>query len=236
MNKVIVVSFSFVVLFGCSREIVSQNKLAKNAHNKVLPEHLFDICNSLEIKLSATSKHESDAIFYDFQHKYIVIIDKLNTKTDLDRITKKSHLSKWIKILMSEGISYIAPNWKYLQKRFGKYLSPTYNYWLIHLDKTENIIDDASLLITPDELRRNIISLECLSEVNRDFIAIEDVKSRLSWYLDLYQNGADNSPVFDKNGIYPEYRTSYEKFLSENKNSKYYSKIKTMYDKMVSSK
>lgn len=127
---------------------------------------------------------------------------------------------------MSEGMPYIAPNWKYLQKRFGKYLSPTYNRWLIHLAETENIVDDALLLITPDELRRNVIFLEHLSEKNHNFVAIEDVKSRLSWYLNLYLNGSDNSPVFEKHEMRPEFRTSYEKFLSENKNSKYYLKSK----------
>ncbi len=224
MKKVILLSS--VILLGCDREIASQNELIRNATNEMSLEHHFDICNSLEIKLSSVSKDKSDKIFYDFQKKYIAIINKLNTKIDLNGFTEKSRPSRWIKILMSEGMPYIAPNWKYLQKRFGKYLSQAYNCWLIHLDKTENIIDDAALLVTPDDLRNSIIFLEHLSEKNPSFIAIKDVKSRLSWYLDLYLNGSDNSPMLDKHGLRPEFRTSYEKFLSKNRDSKYYSKIR----------
>ena len=214
MNKVVVILFSSAILFGCDRNISSQNDLMQDATN-------FG-CNSVEAKLSVATRDESDVIFYDFQKK---------CEADLNENIEKS--CPWIKILMLEGMPYAAFDWGYFQKRFGKYLSPAYNSWLIHLAETEKIIDDALLLITPDELRQHIIFLEHLSEMNHNFVAIKDVKSRLSWYLDLYLNGSDNSPVFDKHGIRSEFRTSYEKFLSENKNSKYYSRVRILYDKVA---
>ena len=214
MNKVIVILFSSVILFGCDRNVSSQNDFVQDAIN-------FD-CNSVEAKLSVATRDESDVIFYDFQKK---------CEADLNGNMEESR--PWIKILMSEGTPYAALDWRYLQKRFGKYLSPVYNSWLTHLAETEKIIDDALLLITPDKLRQYIIFLEYLSEMNHNFVAIKDVKSRLSWYLDLYLNGSDNSPVFDKYGMRSEFRTSYEKFLSENKNSKYYSRIRILYNKVA---
>ena len=233
MNKVATAMFFLLFSFGCSRNTIPPNDFTQNSTGKVSSDLYFEVCNSLDDKLSAVSENESDTIFYNFQKKYLATIERLNAELNLRESTEKSHPSNWVKMLMSEGMPYFAPNWKYLQKRFGKYLSSTYNDWLLHLDETENIINDAYLLVTPDRLRHNIIFLEHLSETNHNFIAIKDIKSRLSWYLNLYLKGSDNSPVFDKYGIRPKFRTSYEKFLSENKNSKYYPTVKIMYEKVA---
>lgn len=65
MKKAIL--FLSAVLFGCDRENASQNEITLSAIDEVPLEHHFDICNFLEIKLSAAPRDDSDAIFYDFQ-------------------------------------------------------------------------------------------------------------------------------------------------------------------------
>ena len=59
----------------------------------------------------------------------------------------------------------------------------------------------------------------------------------LQSYLIIYLEGVDNSPIFDKwntRKMKPEFKTSYEKFLSENKDSKYYPMVEELYNKSKS--
>lgn len=191
--------FTVLVLAGCSHQIDSSN-------------------NSQKMLSLTCSKNElNDMKFYAFQQKCIASLDEMNSG-------KNPQKTDWVKVVKAEGQEHAALNWKFLKEKYGKFLSPAYNDWLKHLDETERIVEDAVLLIEPDELRKHIIYLEDFVEKNENFIAITDVKSRLNWYLNIYLNGVDNSPVYDRKncGISPKFRTSYERFLRKNKKSKYF--------------
>ena len=98
-------------------------------------------------------------------------------------------------------------------------------------------MQDAGLMVPPDTLREYIISLEKFVEQYPDFVLIGDVKDVLDSYLMTYLEGIDNSPIFDKwdtRKMLPEFKASYEKFLSENKDSKYYPMVEELYNKAKS--
>ena len=95
-------------------------------------------------------------------------------------------------------------------------------------------MQDGGLMVPPDTLREYIIFLEKFVEQNPEFILISDAKDILESYLMTYLEGIDNSPIFDKwntRKMLPEFKTSYEKFLSENKDSKYYPMVEELYNK-----
>ena len=76
--------------------------------------------------------------------------------------------------------------------------------------------------------------LVLFTEQNPDFVLIDDAEDILESYLMTYLEGIDNSPIFDKwntRKMLPEFKESYEKFLSENKDSKYYSMVEELYNK-----
>ena len=93
---------------------------------------------------------------------------------------------------------------------------------------------DGGLMIPPDTVREYIIFLEMFTAKNPEFVLISDAKDILDSYLMIYLEGIDNSPIFDKwntGKMKPEFKTSYERFLSENKDSKYYPMVEELYNK-----
>lgn len=180
----------------------------------------------------------NDVQFSRLQKRYSEAIDNLNEK-DYENIDSNDsyYRNNWVKLLNSEGSYYYAINYNYLHQKYGKYLSPAYNLWLKHLSETESIVEDAGLTISADKLREYIIFLDNFIKLNPNFVLKNDVNDMLNNYLMIYLEGMDNSPIFDKwdsKKLNPEFKASYEKFLSENKDSKYYQMVEELYNKAKS--
>ena len=190
-----------------------------------------------EIKFlnSAKSHKDNDLEFSKLQMKLIKATDILNEKyiENID-VNDPYYKNNWVKIPFVEGSYFYAVNSEYLLNKYGKYLSGAYNEWLKFILKRESVMQDGGLAVPPDKLREYIIFLEKFTEQNPDFVLIGDAKDILESYLMTYLEGIDNSPIFDKwntRKMLPEFKESYEKFLSENKDSKYYSMVEELYNK-----
>ena len=107
-----------------------------------------------------------------------------------------------------------------------------------YLDETECVVEDNGLNIDHDKLRIYIIELENFIDKNPNFAAIEEVRSRLNWYVDIYLNGLDNTPLYNRqnHSILPRVKISYERFLSVNYTSKYYPLVLKLYEKIRKNK
>jgi len=180
----------------------------------------------------AENEDRDDAKFYAFQQECLAKIEKIN------KTNSNYRKSGWMKSLFSEGSEYFAPNWSFFKERYGEQLSQSYNYWLNHLDETEQIAEDAGLIIDHDKLRIYIIELENFIDKNPNFVAIKEVKSRLNWYVNAYLTGLDNTPLYDRYDRFlrPEVRVSFERFLSLNYTSKYYPLVLKVYEKFRKNK
>ena len=181
-----------------------------------------------------TSKN-NDLAFSKLQNKFIKAADFLNEKyPDKIDITDIYYQKNWIKLSCIEGIYIYAVNSDYLLEKYGQYVSSAYKEWLNFIIKRETVLQDGGFIVPPDTLREYIIYLEKFVDQNTDFILISDAKHLLQSYLMIYLEGVDNSPIFDKwntRKMKPEFKTSYEKFLSENKDSKYYPMVEELYNK-----
>lgn len=183
----------------------------------------------------AKKSKDNDLEFSKLQTKFIKATDFLNEKYAENIDTKDPYYTNnWVKLPCVEGSYFYAVNSEYLREKYGKYLSPAYNEWLELILKRESVMQDGGLMVSPDTLREYIISLEKFVEQYPDFVLIGDAKDILESYLMTYLEGIDNSPIFDKwntRKMLPEYKASYEKFLAENKDSKYYQMVEELYNK-----
>ena len=183
----------------------------------------------------AKKTKDNDLEFSKLQTKFIKATDVLNEKF-IENIDPENpyYRNNWVKVIYVEGCYIYTVNSEYLLEKYGKYLSPAYNEWLEFILKRESVMQDGGLMVPPDTLREYIISLEKFVEQYPDFVLIGDVKDILDSYLMTYLEGIDNSPIFDKwntRKMLPEYKASYEKFLAENKDSKYYPMVEELYNK-----
>ena len=185
----------------------------------------------------AKAGENNDNLFMQLFITYIKVSERMNNEVinelDLDDIDDNYYKTSWVKIWAEEGNPYYDLNRQYLAKKYEKYISQAYCEWLNHLDKTAKLTNDAGLTIAPDELREYIIYLEKFKEKYPDFVDIDGVDLVIKGYLDVYLMGLDNTRVFIfwEKRMNPEFKSSYEKFLSENKNSKYYPMVEELYNK-----
>ena len=190
-----------------------------------------------EIKFlnKAKKSKDNDLAFSKLQTKFIKATDVLNEKY-IENIDPENpyYRDNWVKVIYVEGCYIYTVNSEYLLEKYGKYLSPAYNEWLKFILKRESVMQDGGLMVPPDTLREYIIFLEKFVAQYPDFVLIGDAKDILDSYLMTYLEGIDNSPIFDKwntRKMLPEYKASYEKFLAENKDSKYYPMVEELYNK-----
>ena len=204
-----------------------------NAVQKYYNENLEQ--DEIKFLTNAKTSKNNDLEFSKLQTKFIKATDVLNEKyiENID-INDSYYKNNWVKIPYVEGSYFYAVNSEYLLEKYGKYLSTSYKEWLKFIIKRETAMQDGGLNIPPDTLREYIIALEQFVANNPDFILIGDAKDFLDSYLMIYLEGIDNSPIFDKwntKKILPEFKASYEKFLYENKDSKYYPMVEELYNK-----
>ena len=214
------------------KEEVSK-KEALNPVQKYYKENLEQ--DEINFLNKAKNSKDNDLEFSKLQTKFIKATDVLNEKY-IENIEPENsyYINNWVKVLYVEGCYLYAVNSEYLCEKYGKYLSPAYNEWLKFILKRESVMQDGGLIVPPDTLREYIICLEKFVEQYPEFVLIGDAKDLLESYLMTYLEGIDNSPIFDKwntRKMLPEYKESYEKFLSENKDSKYYPMVEELYTK-----
>ena len=256
--KITCVVFGLLVLSGISFYLLSQKndiQTEQPANDNVAQNAAVKDTVSKEESLNPAQKYYKDNIeqaeinflkrvgpskdndieFSELQKKFIKATDILNEKyADNIDIDDLYYQNSWVKLSCVEGIYFYSVNSEYLIQKYGQYLSPAYNDWLKFTLKRENVMQDVGLIIPPDTLREYIISLEKFVEQYPEFVLILEVKDILDNYLMTYLEGIDNSPIFDKwntRKMLPEFKASYEKFLTENKDSKYYSMVKELYNK-----
>lgn len=93
------------------------------------------------------------------------------------------------------------------------------------------IADDGGLMISWESLRKRIVRWEQFADQHPQLPETEkDIRSNISWMLDVYLTGIDNSRILRSGGILDdEVKRSYEAFLKEGASSAYYGLMKEVY-------
>lgn len=139
-----------------------------------------------------------------------------------------------IKIGYSEGNIYLYSDPMYIVAHFKDVLPKNIieYYVILGKDEKEGFQEDAGLTIPWDLLRSKIIRYENYLNTMRAFdcpYIVKSAKEKIGLYLNAYLKGLDNSRIQDN---IQEARISYEKFINENKTSKYYDVIKGYYSEL----
>ncbi len=145
---------------------------------------------------------------------------------------KKAAESYGFQLVQLEGDYYPVTDSNYLVKTFAKLTSPTIRAYLTFMKRNENIVDDAALTVSVDELREIIILGDTVIKKYPHSDIASLIKPKVNHLLNFYILGIDNSPAYEGTSkkIRPRLKSSLERFLKENKNSTYYPLIKDIYD------
>lgn len=212
----------------------------KEAYFKYFP--MSDKVEVRNLAFKAYLKFYNDIVnaLYSPSHTYIYQDDipgqEANDKNIKKRIKrlKECHL----KIDSEEGTYFPEADYGYLSYTFGKYLSKGWQEYLRYSIKESNegFMHDAGIAIPWDKMRERIIFLEAFLDKYPNFENKNEVQNEIKEYLYFYLRGFKYSSImydydYDGNGpLKADAKKSYEKFISINKNSKYYPIILEYYE------
>ncbi len=145
---------------------------------------------------------------------------------------QKAAESYGLQLVQLEGDYYPVTDSNYLVKTFAKLVSPTIRAYLTFMKKNENIVDDAALMVSRDELREIIILGDTVIKKFPQSDVASLIKTKINHLLYFYILGIDNSLAYERPSkkIQPELKNSLNIFLKENKDSTYYPLIKYVYE------
>ncbi len=187
------------------------------------------------------SPETRDAAFLVFYKYFLKIAEKTYNDAAFNNLSviDENAVSKAREVAATYGLHLVAmegsyvpvADTNYLVKTFGKYVSPTLRAYFAFAKKNEYVVEDAGLTVSYDELREMIILGDSIAKKFPDTAIAALVQNPLNRLVDLYLLGIDNTPVYGaKRVLLPEVKSSYNRFLKENKTSTYYPIVKFAYD------
>ena len=143
-----------------------------------------------------------------------------------------------MKFEMTEGTIYITSQPDFLFDNFKSYLSEAFQEYLAITKKedAETCVDDACILISFDNLGNRIITWENFMEKYSKFEYFDDIRNRHDWYLKLFLNGLNNSPLFSYHDYFldPNIKKAYENFIQKNGEKESGKLVKNFYELLKS--
>lgn len=119
----------------------------------------------------------------------------------------------------SEGFYYLIPDHKALNQSCGNLLSPSMRNYLDFRGKEDStgFSNDATLLISWDELAARILWIDDFLQRNLQFPFAHELSMRRQLYVSTYLTGMDNSPVFShfNRKVEPAVLASYNRVINE---------------------
>ncbi len=153
------------------------------------------------------------------------------TVEDVVKMNSKLKRVGW-RLRESEGDYYIGEDGSWLLSEFGKYLSPSWIAYLARreIEIEEGFSDDASLAISWEDLRERITFWESLQNKNPEFSINKEISSDINMYVKTMLTGLDNTSIESDSVLKEEVRVIYERFLIQNKDSRYHTIVKGYYE------
>jgi hypothetical protein len=166
--------------------------------------------------------------------KYNDTIDSLGiNETNENKMNKSLFTIGWC-VKSTEGSYYIGESAGWFGTKFQEVLTEPYKEYLHFRSKEirEGFSEDAGLLISWDQLRYRIITWESFLNKYPTFPEKQSIQAYLDIYIRVFLSGMDNSRIHDCQDMTldKDVRAAYEKFIRENKASKYYELVKDYYE------
>ncbi|NNF00663.1 MAG: hypothetical protein HKN25_16720 [Pyrinomonadaceae bacterium] len=202
--------------------------------DKTKQESLNVLANVFKSGAKGQTAQCVDALFVSFRTFYYESLRRNEipaTVQDVDKVNSKLKQVGW-KLHQSEGDYYVGEDGSWLLKEFGKYLSPS---WLGYLTRREieieeGLFEDAALMISWEDLRERTTFWESFRSKNPEFPLIKEISVDISMYVKIMLTGIDNTSVESDSILKKEVRAVYERFLTQNKDSRYHTVVKGYYE------
>ncbi|MCK5347403.1 MAG: hypothetical protein KAR20_28530, partial [Candidatus Heimdallarchaeota archaeon] len=162
-----------------------------------------------------------------------------NHRNALIELEKFRHCSSYgMKFYMAEGDWYLRENTDFLIQVSSVLTGDLREFILFNgTEMKTRIAEDASLLISWDELRQRIIRWENFAKLHPDLEETKkEIEPQIPRMVQWYLTGIDNTRAYDYDDYYggtakinSELRKSYEIFIKENTGSSYYPLIQSVY-------
>jgi len=224
---------------------VQEFKQYSEKFDKTKVESIDSLKENYSKTVSTQSKQCRSMLFGNFRHYYdqmtqayiVSIEEKLNEKYPLSEKKEKMYKDQLhevgLIISQSEGMYYVEADSAWFLKEFDSSLSDEWKKFLKQnsYETKNSFAEDAVLLISFEELRKRIIFWENFLHEYPGFTEAGSVKETLSKYLSFYLSGIYGSLNFSHIPISStDIRRSYENFLKQNTQSKYYEVVKIQYN------
>jgi len=195
---------------------------------------------------SEQSKQCRSLLFGDFRRYYdqmtqayiASVEEKLNEKYPLSAQKEKKYRAEFKKIGLrldqSEGMYYVEADSAWFLKEFTSSLSDEWKKFLEQSshEKKNRFMGDDAVMISWEDLEKRVIFWEKFLNDHPDFVKKSTVSDTLLLYSATYLKGSGNSPIYDwdTKKLKSDIRKSYENFLKQNTQSKYFEIVKSQYN------
>lgn len=180
-------------------------------------------------------------LLFVFRQYYLSCLNEYNDMIDTSKInnTSEKQFNKLLSkigwgVKLSEGNYYIGESAGWFEAKFKNILTEPYKEYLHYRSKEirEGFSEDAGLLISWNQLGDRIITWEAFLKKYPNFPEKQMIESYLDSYIRVFLSGMDNSPIhnFENMTLDKDVRAAYEKFIKDNKTSKYYKLVKDYYE------
>jgi hypothetical protein len=182
-----------------------------------------------------------EELLFIFRQYYLNCLKEYNNRIDSlginetneDKINKSLLTIGWC-VKFTEGLYYIGESPGWFGTKFKKVLTDPYKEYLHFRSREirEGFSEDAILLISWDQLRHRIITWESFLNKYPNFAEKQSIQEYLDIYIRVFLTGMDNSRIDDRENmtLHNDVRAAYEKFIRENKASKYHKVVKDYYE------
>jgi hypothetical protein len=170
---------------------------------------------------------------------YVMKIPSDLTEKSAAKLDKELAKAGW-RTAMTEGAYYVAQAGGWMEIALKEILTPAYKDFLEQESKEnrEGFADDAGLVISWEQLRVRIIEKEALLKKHPDFIENQLSQDHLTDAVGAFLGGLPNTPIYDfeTKALLKDVKIAYEKFIKENKTSKYYTIVNDFYEMLRKNK
>lgn len=169
-------------------------------------------------------------IYFKYSNKYKPKDYDTNKQQDIDNDVYKFYKAKGYNTWLYEAIFSLYDDANFLEKNFSRHLSLMWQEFLKLRSIEQNQLGYGYSEDEPgadDKLRKQIILWEKFINKYPNFPEINELKAKISDYFNAYI--FPKYSYSEKGEIDPELKKSYEKFLVQNKDSKYYPTVQKWY-------
>jgi hypothetical protein len=151
---------------------------------------LQQLLDTIELRLNEKLNNDTT--------NYNLIFEKKNIPAKLQKAKNELEKNGFI-YASSEGIIYITQNRGFVISNLLSFFTKTMQTYLIQIDKEnkEGFMEDAGIIITPQQYIDRVIWHEKFIADNPDFILLKNCKAYKKAYLTYLLTGIDNTSLYD---------------------------------------